>query len=168
MSIWKDIDGYEGLYAVSSDGEVFSYRRGRCITQDSARGYMQVTLYKNGKPHRNKVHRIVAETFIKNPYNLPFVNHKDENKRNNSIENLEWCTAKYNNAFGTRTYRSKNTQIQNAPMQRKTKRVFCIETKRLYESTKEAERETGIYHSHISRCCKGVSKRAGGFRWKYA
>lgn len=164
----KDIQGYEGIYSVADNGEVFSHRSQKILKPDNVRGYMQVTLYKDGKSRRYKVHRLVAEAFIPNPRNLPLVNHKDEDKGNNAADNLEWCTAEYNNKFGTRTNRSKDTQIQNAPTQKRTKCVVCIETGDLYVSTKEAERITGIYHSHISRCCGGTEKKAGGFRWRYA
>lgn len=105
---------------------------------------------------------------IPNPKNLPCVNHKDENKENNIADNLEWCTVAYNNAFGRRTERSKTTQIKNALKIGKTKPVRCIETGAVYESSKQAERDTGIYHSHISRCCKGKAASAGGKRWEYA
>lgn len=87
---------------------------------------------------------------------------------NNAFDNLEWCTIAYNNAFGERTKRSQMTQIENAPLLGKTKSVKCIETQKIYESTKQAERETGICHSHISKCCSGKSKTAGGVRWEYA
>lgn len=162
-----DIQGYEGLYSISKNGEVFSYRRRKILKPDCVRGYAQVTLYKNGRSSRHKVHRLVAEAFIKNPMGFCFVNHKDENKQNNSVENLEWCTAKYNNDFGSRTKRSKETQIRNAAKNGRTKSVVCVQTGVIYASTKEAERETGIYHSHISRCCIGSKVSAGGYSWRY-
>lgn len=165
---WKCPEGYDGLYLVSSSGTVYSMRRKKILKPDNVKGYLQVTLQKGGKKDRRKVHRLVAEAFIPNPKNLPCVNHKDENKQNNKAENLEWCTVSYNNAFGSRTKKSKATQIKNAPKTGKTKPVRCIETKVVYKSSKQAERETGVYHSHISRCCKGRSKSAGGMRWEYA
>ena len=104
---------------------------------------------------------------MQNPNNFSYVNHKDENKENNSADNLEWCTVAYNNTFGERTKKSKFTQIKNAANRGKTRFVKCIDTGKVYESTKQAERETGIYHSHISKCCSGKSKTAGGMRWEY-
>lgn len=164
---WKAPDGYEGLYLVSNFGLVYSVRRGKILKPDNARGYLQVTLQKNGAKERRKVHRLVAELFVQNPNNFSYVNHKDENKENNSADNLEWCTVAYNNTFGERTKKSKLTQIKNAANLGKTRLVKCIDTGKAYESTKQAERETGVYHSHISKCCSGKAKTAGGMRWEY-
>lgn len=165
---WRCPDGYEDLYLVSNFGAVYSIRRKKILRPENVRGYLQVTLQKSGVKSRRKVHRLVAELFVPNPNNFSCVNHKDENKLNNAFDNLEWCTVAYNNAFGERTKRSQMTQIENAPLLGKTKSVKCIETQKIYESTKQAERETGICHSHISKCCSGKSKTAGGVRWEYA
>lgn len=165
---WKSPHGYEGLYLVSNTGLVYSLRRKIILKPDNVKGYLQVCLYNGGIKQRQKVHRLVAELFIPNPNNLPCVNHKDENKSNNLSENLEWCTVSYNNAYGERTRRSTDTQIQNAKSIKKTRAVKCVNTDIIYESTKEAERQTGVYHSHISRCCSGRANSAGGMRWIYA
>lgn len=164
---WKSPDGYDGLYLVSNTGIVYSARRRAILKPDNARGYLQVTLQKDGERNRKKVHRLVAELFIPNPENLPCINHKDENKGNNTVDNLEWCTVEYNNKFGSRAEKSKKTQIENAQKNGKTKAARCIETKTVYESSKQAERKTGICHSHISKCCIGKAKTAGGVRWEY-
>ena len=114
---WKDIPGYEGLYQVSNIGEVKSlnYKRtgkSHLLKQAKDRdGYFKVILVKD-KKHKNKsVHRLVAETFLDNPGNLPQVNHKDENPGNNLVTNLEWCTAKYNVNYGTRNERAGKAQL---------------------------------------------------------
>ena len=114
MEIWKDIAGYAGIYQVSNMGNVRSLRRedikckqgyralnGRQLrpAQDK-KGYLMVSLNKNGQSKTRRVHRLVAETFIANPDKLPQVNHKDENKCNNNIDNLEWCTPSYNTNYG--------------------------------------------------------------------
>lgn len=105
--VWKDIKGYEGLYMVSSFGNVKSlnYRRSGIAKnlklKNTTNGYKAVILAKEGKHKDRMVHRLVAEAFIPNPKNLPQVNHKDEDKHNNRVENLEWCTAKYNSNYGT-------------------------------------------------------------------
>lgn len=101
QEIWKDIEGYEGEYQVSNFGNVRSLnfmRRGvtRELAKKHSGGYSYVILYKKTKIKRKRIHRLVAETFIPNPDNLPEVNHKDENKENNRIDNLEWCTHQYN------------------------------------------------------------------------
>jgi hypothetical protein len=108
--LWKSIEGYEGLYEISDLGNVKILERKRPngklykekIMRANARGnYAEVSLYKDGKATHHLVHRLVAEAFIPNPDNLPQVNHRDENKKNNCVDNLEWCTAKYNCNYGT-------------------------------------------------------------------
>lgn len=108
--IWKDIKGYEGKYQVSNYGSVktLNYRRtgtARLLIPKNDKGYLAVGLYKNGKRKMFLIHRLVAEAFIPNPENLPQVNHIDEDKTNNYVENLEWCTQSYNNNYGTRLKR---------------------------------------------------------------
>jgi hypothetical protein len=109
--IWKDIKGYEGIYQVSNLGRVKSlnYHREcyeKVLNQSTNKhGYLLAALCKNSNAKFFSVHRLVAQAFIPNPFNLPQINHKDENKKNNSIDNLEWCTAKYNNNYGTRKER---------------------------------------------------------------
>ena len=96
--IWKDIKGYEGLYEISNYGEVWSERKQGLLKKGkSATGYYSVSLYKNKKQKIFLVHRLVAITFIKNKENKELINHKDANKLNNHIDNLEWCTYKENN-----------------------------------------------------------------------
>lgn len=95
------VPGYEGLYEVSNLGNVKSLRRGRLLKPGKAHGYLKVSLRKDNKTQYFAVHRLVAIVFIPNPENLPYVNHKDESRDNNCVENLEWCTAQYNNTYGT-------------------------------------------------------------------
>lgn len=118
--IWKDIPGYEGLYQVSNLGDIkvldrivncgiknnkTVIRKSKLLKQRINQGYYEVALSKNGKKRFLKVHRLIAITFLPNLNNLPSVNHKDENKLNNCIDNLEWCTIKYNCNYGTRNYK---------------------------------------------------------------
>ncbi len=93
--VWKDIKGFEGLYQVSTQGQVKS-RRGILKPYINHKGYLKVCLSKDGVKYKKRVNRLVAEAFIENPLNLPQVNHKDRNKNNNAVSNLEWCTAKEN------------------------------------------------------------------------
>ena len=104
----KEVKGYEGLYAVTENGQVWSYKRNKFLKPWVCQGgYLQVSLTKNKIAKKHKVQRLGAIAVIDNPDNLPQVNHKDENKTNNSVENLEWCDAKYNINYGTRTERAK-------------------------------------------------------------
>lgn len=108
--VWKDIEGYEGLYQVSNTGQVKSLNYNqtgeiKVLKQGNAKGYKRVGLFKNGKTKQYSVHRLVALAFISNPDDLPMVNHKDEDKTNNNVNNLEWCTHEYNMSYGTRNER---------------------------------------------------------------
>ena len=125
--IWRPIPGYEGLYEVSnlgrvrsvdryvkSKGESYWLRKGKMLSPTKDKnGYLKVNLSCNGKHNIIRVHRLVTEAFLPNPDNLPEVNHKDEDKTNNRVENLEWCNRKYNVNFGTARIRSKDTHIKN-------------------------------------------------------
>ena len=95
--IWKPIIGYENLYKINNYGEVLSLRSNKILKpNDNGIGYFIIQLYKNGKRKNYLIHRLVAEHFLDNPNNLPEVNHKDEDKSNNFVNNLEWCKHKYN------------------------------------------------------------------------
>lgn len=162
IEIFKDIEGYKGLYQVSNLGNVKSLGNGNSNnskekilkpTKDK-KGYLTVDLYKDGKRKIYKVHRLVAKVFIENPNNLPQVNHKDEDKTNNAVENLEFCDAKYNINYGTR-----NEKI--------SKQLMCLETGKIYTSTREVQKQLGFSHSNISRCCNGKLKQAYGYTWCY-
>ena len=151
----KDIEGYEGLYAITRDGKVWSYRANKFLKPAKEyKGYLRVDLHKDGKQKQHKVHRLVAFAFIPNPDNLPQVNHKDENKENNCVENLEWISGKDNCNYGTRN-------------KRLGKAVYCVEQKTVYESVSAASRATNAAIASISRCCKGRQLTAGGYHWEF-
>jgi hypothetical protein len=123
-------------------------------------GYLEVVLYaKNGKRKKEKVHRLVALAFLDNPENKPQVNHKDENPANNYLDNLEWVTAKENINYGTRTARAAKGN---------SKPVYCVELDKVFPSGAKAKEELGINNSHITACCKGIRKTAGGYHWEYS
>lgn len=100
----KEIPGYEGLYSITEDGQIFGHKSKKFLKwSDNGKGYKYVRLTDGHRHYKHYyVHRLVAMTFIPNPNNLPEVNHKDENKANNCVDNLEWCDRSYNNAYGSR------------------------------------------------------------------
>ena len=169
---WKPIPGYEGLYEVSNYGRVKSYQldsNGKILspgnTGKDGSGYCFVNLYKDGKAKKHcTIHRLVAEAFIPNPSNFPQVNHKDECKKNNYFENLEWCSSAYNNSYGTRTRRM--AEKNSKPVVQLDKKGNFISE---FESLREASRRTGIADENICRCCNHKPGRysAGGFIWIY-
>lgn len=192
--IWKDIEGYEGLYQVSNLGRVRSlgfdkWHKGRVLKQsfDSKDNYLFVGLHKDGKTKQKNVHRLVAETFIPNPNNLPCVNHINEIKTDNRAVNLEFCTIKYNSNYGNakknmiESRRKNNDQEEiNRKIKDAKKRNQSYSCEKpvaqytisgtlvaTYESATDAERKTGISRGGIQRCCIGRYLQAKGFIWKY-
>ena len=190
MEEWRDIKGYEGKYQVSNLGRVKSlkdshgnYREKILSNTPTKDGYLTVGLYKKGKSKPYKVHRLVAEAFIENTNNHPIINHKDENKQNNRVDNLEWCTYQYNNTYGTRTKRqSEKMKGVNHPMYGKhhtentknkisisnkgkspsnRRKVQCITTGKIFKSIKEAAEYYSIIRQDISKCCKGKLESTG-------
>ena len=125
-------------------------------------GYIRIGLCKNGIKTSLSVHRLVAETFIPNPDNLPMINHKDEDKTNNRVENLEWCDAKYNRNYGSMN--EKLAKHFSKPILQFSNNNKLIKK---WDSIREAERHTGVYNQHICACCQGKIKSAGGYIWKY-
>ena len=152
----KDIKNYEGLYAVTSCGKVWSYKRKKFLTPYTVRGgYMQVKLLKDNEKKQYYVHRLVAEAYIPNPDNLPQVNHKDENKANNCLQNLEWCDAKYNTNYGTRNEKIKKPILQ-----------FSLDGEfiREWDCATDVGKEVC---GNICKCLKGRQKSSYGYIWKY-
>lgn len=181
--VWKACKGYEQFYEVSNLGRVrsialFSAKWKKVVKRKhpvlkkaevTYDGYERVLLSLYGNHHHCSVHRLVAQTFIPNDLELPEVNHKDENTRNNCVSNLEWCSRKYNANYGTLPKRISERQINNPALSKVVNQyslngVFIA----TYPSIKEAERITGIDNTMISRVCKGKSKFAKGYLWKYA
>lgn len=164
---WADIKGYEEAYQISNLGRVKSLTRevkfsdGRTRTFQSkiipqrlsGKGYLMVSLWKHHEGKRFLVHRLVAEAFIPNPSNLPQVNHKDENKVNNTVSNLEWCTSQYNNLYSHKVGVVQLDEDNHIIKQ--------------WNSIIEAANELHISASNISMCCSGVIERCKGFKWQY-
>ena len=175
--IWKDVAGYRGLYQISNYGNLRSlvdkYGRKRVLLrkfQKNKKGYPQTRLYKNHTGKTIKIHRLVATTFIPNPHNYPMVNHKDEDKTNNCVWNLEWCDAKYNANYGSLSERKKIINI-NHPSKSKPVAMFDNnwELLMIFPSCSEAERQTNISQSLISKVCRQPMGKfhAGGKNWRF-
>ena len=164
---WKDIKGYEGLYQVSNLGRVISLARPKVkqhiVKPENDKGYLRISLYKNGKFKRFFVHRLVAEHFIPNDNKLPYINHKDENPLNNNANNLEWCTHIYNLMYGNR--RKKVIEKERKPVNQ-----YTLDDKLIMEhySIQDAGRYINKNASAICMCCKGKQHIAYGYKWRYA
>lgn len=150
---WKQVDEFP-IYSISNYGRLRNDTTGYILKGGLDRnGYKQATICYNGKQYNRRICRLVAIAFLPNPDNLPMVNHKDENKQNDYVDNLEWCTVTYNNNYGNRSQQTR-------------KRVECIETGIEYDGLRVAERECGIQHASISKACR-LGIEAGGLHWRY-
>lgn len=171
--IWKDIPDYNGRYQISNYGRIKSFAQDKIkgkikngsITQ---KGYLTYLLYdNNGNKKQAPVHRIVATIFLDNPDHLPQVNHKDEDKTNNHIDNLEWCTNEYNSHYGTR---SERAALSNRCCKTTSSAVYSVDDNgyiEYYNSIGEAERKTGLNHSNIVSTLKGKRHKCGNKQWFY-
>ena len=175
--IWKPIEDYEN-YMVSNLGRVKSlnYRRTgkeKILKPFKARGYLVVDLLDGtGKKGRktNFIHRLVAQAFIPNPLNLPEVNHIDEDKLNNCVDNLEWCDRSYNVNYGNRNKNAFETLSKtNTCKQPKPILQYSIDGNFIKEwsSACEVQRQLGYYQRNIRACCNGKSKKSHNFLWRY-
>lgn len=170
--VWKDIKDYENLYQVSNLGNVRSLDKyvngknskrlvkGKILSLfDDKDGYKIINLYKNKKIKQFRVHRLVAEAFIPNPNHLPQINHLDENKENNKINNLQWITLVDNCNYGTR-----NQRISKKVNQYDLNGNYI----RTWDSIIQVEKKLNIFHSRIIEVCKGQRRQIGGYKWRYS
>ena len=177
--IWKDVKGYEGLYKVSNHGEVWSERKQGLLKKGkSGREYYRVVLTKNKEKKYFDVHRLVATHFVDNPFEKPCVNHIDENKTNNHVSNLEWCTHKENSNHGTAIKRREETMKHSSKWERYIERKkketskpiigISIDNGEIIEfpSMNEANRN-GYHKGNIWACINGQLSTHRGHRWFY-
>ena len=180
MSYLCDKKDYEGLYQVSNLGRAKSldryvkgkghslkFKKGRILKpMKDNNGYLKVRLCNGEKSKTFNLHRLVAEAFIDNPDNLPQVNHKDENKANNVVTNLEWCDSRYNKNYGTRNKRISekmtNGKLSKTVLQYDLEGNFVKE----WKSTMECDRN-GFNQGAVVACCLGKLKKYKNFIWKY-
>ena len=160
MEEWRDIQGFEGKYQVSNKGRVKSLNYHRTGKEEilkagnSGNGYLYVSLTKDGKVKQCRINRLVAQAFLENPDNLPEVNHKNKDKNDNCVDNLEWCSRQYNVEYSKAKAVIGINKISGLILE--------------FPSTREASRQTGIDNSSICHCLKGRQKSAGGHYWFYA
>lgn len=175
--IWKPIQNYESIYEVSNLGNVKSldrivkYKDGRqCFCKGKIlkpsvdiNGYLYAVLSKNGISTNVKIHRLVAQAFIPNSESYPFINHKDEDKTNNCADNLEWCTTKYNNNYGTHNKKLSTSKTLNNILQFSLDGQFIKE----WLNPREVERELNIDNASIYRVLNNKQHTAGGYIWRH-
>ena len=157
---FRPVVGFETFYMVSNDGEVLSLRTGKLRKPviNSRNGYLTLVLSGDHTKKTKSIHRLVAEAFVDNPNGYGLVNHKDENKLNNSADNLEWCTKEYNNTYNGKTQRCCKGVVQIDPQTKQ---------QTIWHSARKAH-EAGIAHyKNISACCRGKRKLAGGYEWRF-
>jgi hypothetical protein len=176
---WREVPGYGGEYIVSNNGEVRSLFCGhgtrwkcgeRTLTQGvDWKGYKKVTICKNGHTKRVFVHRLVAEAFLEKPQGKNIINHKDGNKQNNNVDNLEWCTDSENQIHSYRVLGNKKPKwLMDLLKEKSSKPVRCIETGIEYPSISEAARSVGVKtDTHIGEVCRGEAHKASGYHWEF-
>lgn len=170
---WRDVENYEGKYQISNLGRLRSFARSVepliFAPHYDKDGYIMYGLRRNGKIYTKKAHRLVASAFIPNKDNLPQINHIDEDKTNNRVSNLEWCSHLYNNRYGTKRQRISFYAMYQGHSLRKVRQytkdgLFVKE----HISSRMAERETNIKHQNIIETCRGGQTQSGGYLWCYA
>ena len=167
----RPIKGYEGQYLIDENGNIYSLPRHKEMSVHySVDGYKKVSLTLYNKTKQHMVHRLVAETFIPNPEGLPIINHKDENKTNNNVNNLEWCTYRYNICYKDANKRRSETMKGRPALNRKgvyARKVGDLEWT-YYPSIDSAKKATGITNYHVTAVCQGKEKQTRGYEFRYA
>lgn len=156
----KILNGFKG-YQISNTGIIKSLKSNKILKQRKDKdGYLIINLSNGSYRNTIRVHKLVAKTFLDNPNNFPCINHKDENKENNNVENLEWCSFAYNLNYN-------NLRFRNGIKHSKSVIQFDTHKNKIQEfcSIKDAKKKTGI--NNIIACCKGKQKTAGGYIWEY-
>jgi hypothetical protein len=164
--VWKDIEGYEGLYKISNYGRIYSFHTNKYMQgRLNNKGYRHVCLSKNKKMNDFQVHRLVAYAFIENNNNFPLVNHKDENVLNNHADNLEWCTNTYNVRYSLERHpeRKRKTHTKKLIMYDKDMNVLNV-----FDLLSSVCKEKNWNSWSIIQCCNGKRRTAYGYKWGFA
>lgn len=175
IEIWRDIENWEGYYKISNLGRVMTKNNTLRNTKTyNNSGYLTITLKckeSGNKPQTKTIHRLVANTFLPNPYNLTDVGHMDEDKTNNKLTNLMWQSHKDNCNYGNRNKKLRDINLgRTGELSPKSKKVYCMELDKYFVSVTFAEKymkEVLCKGCNIAKCCRGDSKTAGGYHWKY-
>lgn len=171
--IWKDIEGYEGLYQVSNIGRIksFHHNKEHIIKSWNNKGYRVVSLHKHKEHKKQLIHQLVAKAFIPNPNNYSCINHLDRNRANNTVSNLEWTTHHLNNSYyPTVVYKSQVMTNRKDLSKQVLQLTLDGWLFKKWVSVREIERTLGYPHAIIGECCRENSRRksAYGFQWRYA
>jgi hypothetical protein len=163
MEEWKPVKGFETKYMISNLGRVKSLSTNVILSPaDNGNGYMRVNLYGSGKHHTKYIHVLMVEAFIPNPDNLTEVNHKDENKANNTLSNLEWCTHVYNCNYGTRVERTREKKSKPIAQYKLTGELVKV-----WNNIAEIRQAFNCSRSSIYNCLSGISKSSHGYKWSF-
>ena len=149
-------------YSISNDGQVRNDKTNKILSQSTQQDYKHVTLNIDGKAKRMKVHRLVAQTFLENPENKPYVNHKDGNRSNNNVSNLEWVTPSENTKHAVKTGLFISRVAK--PVNQYSLDGMLMMT---FPSSAEASRQTGTSQEKITMCCKRQRETANDYQWRY-
>lgn len=171
---WKELKDFEEFYEISNMGRIYSKRKKKIMTVlDHNCGYVQINLIGKGFKTHKYIHRLVAEHFLPNEENKPMVNHKDGDKTNNKVENLEWATAKENQQHSRNVLKHESYKIpvvygKDHHHSKKINQIKDGKVINTFFGCGEAFRATGINKSNIWSVLKGNRPKAGGYEWKYA
>lgn len=166
--IFKDIKGYENLYKISNYGNVKSLKNSIILKPaKNHRGYLHVALYKNNKTKAHRIHRLVAQAFISNPENKPQVNHKDGNKLNNCVDNLEWVTNGENQKHAFKLGLQTNKGSNNPRSRKINQYNLNGDLIKTWNSIYDITKALGIKRSSIWRCCVGKYSKSHNYVWRY-